>query len=219
MAAVERLSDGLVAPSNSAQRVDVVTGEHTLDRAYKVPSLQNVAERAPYMDARGLVRSARSLQPCPRRGDRPQRTTAVPAEGPGTSSARSVLADPERPHRAQRDEGYALIRTVDLVVAGSGSAARVVAANALRHGGHVLVVLRSGDARLRRRFRRSFCNARNAGTGHVTMMMNAEVVCVHGVENAEAVVIRNARTGRLFAVNASPFVSCDGASSSGRREP
>jgi cytochrome c peroxidase len=29
----------------------IVTGEHTLDRAYKVPSLRNVAERPPYMDA------------------------------------------------------------------------------------------------------------------------------------------------------------------------
>ncbi len=29
----------------------IVAGEHTLDRAYKVPSLRNVAERAPYMDA------------------------------------------------------------------------------------------------------------------------------------------------------------------------
>jgi len=29
----------------------IVTGEHTLDPAYKVPSLRNVAERAPYMDA------------------------------------------------------------------------------------------------------------------------------------------------------------------------
>jgi cytochrome c peroxidase len=29
----------------------MVTGEHTLDRGYKVPSLRNVAERAPYMDA------------------------------------------------------------------------------------------------------------------------------------------------------------------------
>jgi len=28
-----------------------VTDEHTLERAYKVPSLRNVAERAPYMDA------------------------------------------------------------------------------------------------------------------------------------------------------------------------
>jgi cytochrome c peroxidase len=29
----------------------MVAGDHTLDRAYKVPSLRNVAERAPYMDA------------------------------------------------------------------------------------------------------------------------------------------------------------------------
>jgi len=29
----------------------IVTGAHTLDRAYKVPSLRNVAERAPYMNA------------------------------------------------------------------------------------------------------------------------------------------------------------------------
>ena len=28
-----------------------MTGDHTLDRAYKVPSLRNVAERAPYMHA------------------------------------------------------------------------------------------------------------------------------------------------------------------------
>ncbi len=28
----------------------IVTGDHTLDRAYKVPSLRNVAERAPYMN-------------------------------------------------------------------------------------------------------------------------------------------------------------------------
>jgi cytochrome c peroxidase len=33
----------------------IVTGEHTLDRAYKVPSLRNVAERAPYMDAGQLA--------------------------------------------------------------------------------------------------------------------------------------------------------------------
>jgi len=29
----------------------MVTGDHTLDRAYKVPSLRNVADRPPYMDA------------------------------------------------------------------------------------------------------------------------------------------------------------------------
>ena len=29
----------------------IVTGEHTLERAHKVPSLRNVAERAPFMHA------------------------------------------------------------------------------------------------------------------------------------------------------------------------
>lgn len=33
----------------------IVTGEHSLDRAYKVPSLRNVAERAPYMNAGQLA--------------------------------------------------------------------------------------------------------------------------------------------------------------------
>jgi thioredoxin reductase len=111
-----------------------------------------------------------------------------------------------------------VIRTVNLVIAGGGSAAYAAAANALRHGRHVLVVLRSGDARLRRRFRQSLCNARNAGNGQVTLMTNAEVVCVDGVESVEAVIIRYARTGRLFAVNASAFVSCDGATTSARTE-
>jgi cytochrome c peroxidase len=29
----------------------IVTGEHALERAYKVPSLRNIAERAPYTNA------------------------------------------------------------------------------------------------------------------------------------------------------------------------
>ena len=39
----------------------IVTGERTLDRAYKVPSLRNVAERAPYMDAGQLATLAEVL--------------------------------------------------------------------------------------------------------------------------------------------------------------
>ena len=39
----------------------IVTGEHTLDRAYKAPSLRNVAERAPYMDAGQLATLAEVL--------------------------------------------------------------------------------------------------------------------------------------------------------------
>ena len=40
-------------------------------------------------------------------------------------------------------------------------------------------------------------------------MTNAEIVCVDGVNGIEAIVIRYARTGRLYAVNASAFLPCD----------
>jgi cytochrome c peroxidase len=39
------------ARSSCAELEYLVTNDHTLDRAYKVPSLRNVAERAPFMDA------------------------------------------------------------------------------------------------------------------------------------------------------------------------
>jgi len=50
----------------------MVTGEHTLERAYKVPSLRNVAERAPYMDAGQLATLADVL-------DHYNRAPAAPA--------------------------------------------------------------------------------------------------------------------------------------------
>ena len=100
--------------------------------------------------------------------------------------------------------------TVDLVIAGGGSAALAAAAEALSRGRRVLVVLGCGDARTGRCFRRRACRAACAGRGDMTVMTNAEIVCVDGVNGVEAVVIRYARTGRLCAVNASAFMSCDG---------
>lgn len=41
------------------------------------------------------------------------------------------------------------------------------------------------------------------------VMANAEIACVEAIDRVEAVVIRHTRTGRLSAVNASAFVSCD----------
>jgi hypothetical protein len=41
------------------------------------------------------------------------------------------------------------------------------------------------------------------------VMTRAEVVCVDGVDGVEAVVMRYAHTGRLRAVNASSFLSCE----------
>ena len=105
-----------------------------------------------------------------------------------------------------------MIRTVDLVIDGGGSAARVAATDALQRGRCVLVVLRSGDRRVARRLRRCLCKAAEVDVTQVTVMTNAEVVCVDGVAGVEAVVVRYTRTGRLRAVNASVFLSCDQAS-------
>jgi hypothetical protein len=101
-----------------------------------------------------------------------------------------------------------VIRTVDLVIAGSGSAVAAAADEALRSGRRVLVVLHSGDAQAGRRVRRCLCRTA-AEPGQVAVMTGAEVVCVDGINGVEAIVIRYARTGRLCAVNASAFLSCD----------
>ena len=100
-----------------------------------------------------------------------------------------------------------MIRTVDLVVAGAGHSALVAAADALRHGLRVIVVLRAGGPQAERGLRRRLRAAADADDSRVTVMLNAEVVCVDGVGGVEAVVIRHVRTGRLCGVNASAFVS------------
>ena len=107
-----------------------------------------------------------------------------------------------------------MIRTVDLVVAGDGAAARAAAVDALQLGRRVLVVLRYGDARAGRRLRRYLCNTAGAVVSQLGVMTRSEVVCVDGVDAVEAVIVRHARTGRLWAVNASAFVSFDGSSQS-----
>ena len=99
------------------------------------------------------------------------------------------------------------MRTVDLVVAGDSGAACAAAAGALRQGLRVLVVLRSADVGVARRVRSHLRTTAHA-VGRLTVVTNAEVVCVDGVDAVEAVVIRHSRTGRLSAVNASVFASC-----------
>jgi len=102
-----------------------------------------------------------------------------------------------------------MIGTVDLVIAGDGSAVRAAAVSALQRGQRVLVVLRSADARAARRLRRTLRATMGAGCGQLTVVTSAEVVCVDGVDGVEAVVVRHALTGHLSAVNASAFLSCD----------
>jgi len=103
-----------------------------------------------------------------------------------------------------------MIATVDLVIAGNRSAARAPAISALERGQRVLVVLRSADGRAARRFRRSLLDTAGADGGQLRVMTSAEVVCADGIDGVEAVVVRHAPTGRLSAVNASAFFSCDG---------
>ena len=100
-------------------------------------------------------------------------------------------------------------RTVDLVVTGDERAAFAAAFDAVQCGRRVLVVLRSGYTRAVQRFRRRLRPAANADDGRLSVMTNAEVVCVDGVKGIEAVVVRHSRTGHLYALNASAFLSCD----------
>ena len=97
--------------------------------------------------------------------------------------------------------------TVDLVVAGDESAVVAVAVDAVQRDQRVLVVLRSDGRRTAPRLRR-LCQA---AEDQLTVMTNAEVVCVDGVHGVEAVVVRYTRTGRLCGVNASAFLSSDGS--------
>lgn len=101
-----------------------------------------------------------------------------------------------------------MTRTVDLVVTGDDGCARAAVVDALQRGRRVLVVLRSDDSRTARRFRRSVQRSTHVDGGRLTVMTNAEVVCVDGIGGVEAVVIRHTRTGRLYAVNASTYLSC-----------
>lgn len=100
-------------------------------------------------------------------------------------------------------------RTVDLVVAGDDPAALNAAVDAVQCGRRVLVVLCSSNTRAAQRCRRLLRRAANADDSRLTVMTNAEVVCVDGVNRVEAVVIRHTRTGRLYAVNATTFLSFD----------
>lgn len=110
-----------------------------------------------------------------------------------------------------------MIRTVDLVVDGGGRAALAGATDALKRGRRVLIVL-GGDAREGRRVRRAVWKVLNRDTSQVTVITNAEVVCVDGVDGVEAVVIRYARTGRLYAVNASAFQTEEGYERKSKRQ-
>ncbi len=190
----------------------IVTGEHTLDRAYKVPSLRNVAERAPYMDAGQFATLAEVLDHYNR----------APAAATGHSELRPLRLKPVELRQLE-----AFLRTLS----GSRRCQRTL----LRRGARNDPNRRSrhrgdGQRRARRRCRRpparpdafsSSCvlatrehaqrlrrclrKTSGADSGQLRVMASAEVVCVDGVDAVEAVVVRHAPTGRLSAVNASAY--------------
>lgn len=96
--------------------------------------------------------------------------------------------------------------TVDLVISGSGTAARAAAGDALQHGLRVLVVL-AGTRSEGRRLRRNLGEAGGRVGRQLTVVTDAEVVCVDGANGVEAVVIRSRRTGLLHAVNATAYLA------------
>jgi len=89
----------------------IVTGDHTLDRAYKVPSLRNVAERAPYMDAGQFATLAQVLDHYNR--------------APGASTGHTELR-PLRLKPIELRQLEAFLRTLSgpIVVRGPGAARR-----------------------------------------------------------------------------------------------
>lgn len=103
-------------------------------------------------------------------------------------------------------------RTVDLVVAGSRDVALAAAAAALERGQRVLLLLGAGDPRVSQRIRRRLRICAAVRGGHLTIVANTDVVCVDGVDGVEVVVVRDTRTGRLSAVNASACALAVGGS-------
>ncbi len=103
-----------------------------------------------------------------------------------------------------------MTRNVDTVIVGTAAGALAAVVAALRDGLRVLVVLRAASAGDGQRFRRRVRNAASPCATPLTVLTNVDVVCVDGIGTVEAVVLRHVRTGRLAAVGASAFLSCDG---------
>ncbi|MGE3885823.1 MAG: hypothetical protein AB7H81_05295 [Vicinamibacterales bacterium] len=96
-----------------------------------------------------------------------------------------------------------MTKAVDLVVVGQTRAAHAAAADALRRGQRVLMVLASGDERAGRRVRRRLRLVLGASGSQIAVMTGAQIACVDGIDGVEAVVVRYVKTGRLRGVNAS----------------
>jgi len=99
---------------------------------------------------------------------------------------------------------------VDLVIVGMTGDAGAAAVHAARSGQRVLVVDRTTDSRLARRFRRSL-HAAYGVLERIVVLTGVEVVCVDGMHAVEAVLLRRLKTGRLIEFNARAVMMAGGA--------
>ena len=177
------------------------------ERAYKVPSLRNVAERAPYMHAGQFATLSQVLDHynrAPAARHWPHRAPATALERRAIAAARSISSCTHGADRgewcgsASRDQ---MTRTVDVVIVGGGATAVAEAIDAARRGLKVLVVIRSGSGNLARRLRQRFRRV-ELSQRRIIVLTGAEVACVDGVRSIEAVVVRYIRSRRLVGFNA-----------------
>ena len=99
-----------------------------------------------------------------------------------------------------------MMRTVDIVIAGTSAAAIAATVNATNRGLRVLLVIRPRVASLSLELRQTLRRIRTTSRGGVSIVAGAEVVCIDGVRGIEAVVVRHVRTGRLTGFNASALL-------------
>lgn len=112
-----------------------------LQRAYKVPSLRNVAERAPYMNGGQFATLGQVLDHYSRAPAAPKGHTELKPLGlqRGISSKLERAAPCEWNATSEPD---AMTRTVDLVIVGANAAAFAATADAASLGLRVLLVIR-----------------------------------------------------------------------------
>ena len=101
-------------------------------------------------------------------------------------------------------------RAVELVIVGMTPDAGRAAVAAAREGRRVLVVDRSTDRGIVRRFRRSLEDA-DAVLRRIVIVSGVEVVCVDGIHEVEAVLLRRLESGMLIGINARAVLVSDRA--------
>ena len=97
--------------------------------------------------------------------------------------------------------------TVDVVIVGANQNALDAAVESAQSGKRVLVITRMQGPGLRRRIRRARVIAGAALSERITVLTGAEVECVAGIREVEAVLARCVRSGRRVDVNATALLA------------